>query len=404
MKMQKEKILLILFITAFFSCRKDIRINESSQPGVDISQAGLKTASVLLASETGKCYSYNAASGSLNWVYNGGADFFVGIPAVQDSIAYLKSRTGNSVYLHAINISTGISKWVKKIGPIFFDASSPVVTKENVVYLTSGPKVLAINSLNGIVLWTWNANAGKGDIYSNPTFVNGSLYVADRFHIYSINAITGTLKWSYSDNNLTPQMSSPCVREGLVFYKNFSELVCLDTSGNKKWSTSILYGINSPTFDKGSVFTQSIYNYSNQPKQSSVYSINALTGNINWRFNTDSINYLTRGSVFYRANKIFMALKDSLVAINAINGQKLWSFFTGITSDQNALGSSEACGSNNAIYVAGLNHVLYAIDITSGQQLWSAGYGDGYYGDYNATPVFINGAADIHPTVSGMTQ
>jgi eukaryotic-like serine/threonine-protein kinase len=398
----------ITFSIFLFSCKKDIQIKTTSSVSPSISQVSIPTGSVLLSAQaSAKLYSYNASSGTVNWIYDGGADFFIGVPAVTDSIAYIKgiSSSNNSIYLHAVNINTGLARWVKKIGRPNVDQSSPVVTKDNIVYVTTGPIVISLNASNGVEIWRWNANTGKDNNFSDPAFVNGSLYLASQSkYIYSINATTGALKWSYFDNNLTTNpVTSPCIRDGLLFYKNFTDLVCLDTNGNRKWTAPAMYGSGSPTYNNGVAYIQSTAYYFNQPKKSTVSGMNAITGQVTWRYDTDSINYGLRGNIFYKSNKIFLTLKDSLLAIDVATGKKLWSFYTGVAPDLSAPGSSEACGSGNVVYIAGLNRKLYAIDVASGKEIWSVNYGNGYYGD-DATPVLINTSGAIHPTVSGMTQ
>ena len=382
----------------------DSKANESALNTNAASANGI----VLLASETGNLYAFNASSGSLKWTYNGsGSEFFTGVPCVKDSVAYLKSSSGNYNYLHAVNIRSGKAKWVKKISTTFFDYSSAFVSNDNIIYVSSGPKFLALNAADGNIIWTWNPNLGRDNYFSYPTVINGSLYVTDRHNIYSINPSTGAVKWSYADNNLSSLLSSICVHDDLLFYSNAFSLISLDTNGIKKWELPITYyDGSSPTYENGVVYTQANKGSLTPPQYSYVYAVNAQTGQMIWQtgFESDSSNViLSRGSIFFKNNKIYMTQRDSLVALNGSNGKELWSSFTGI-GPRDYYSAAGACGNNNVIYVTGMNHKLYAINTTNGQQIWSADYGDTFNGDYDASPVFVSGLGAIHPTISGMQQ
>lgn len=102
-----------LIIALFFlsSCKKELTPQLLTANNTNnISAVQTQPGGVLLAvSNPGKLYSFNAQNGKINWVID---DKFIGVPAVKDSIAYLKSAkgTGGEVFLNAISIATGTVK------------------------------------------------------------------------------------------------------------------------------------------------------------------------------------------------------------------------------------------------------------------------------------------------------
>lgn len=219
-------------------------------------------------------------------------------------------------------------------------------------------------------------------------------------YLYSVAASNGAFRWSSYELFLS-EASSPCVKEGLIYYANTYNAVCVDSLGNKVWSAAEQFGPSSPTINKNELYIKT-YLFEPYGSKKSIISLNTKTGLENWRFEMDSTTGF-RGNIFYTSDKIFITTRDSLVAVDANLKKRLWGFYTGTTLN-NYASFSQACGNNKVIFVTGMNHKLYAIDVVTGLEIWSVKYRE-FVESFNATPVLVvNNATSIHPTISGMTQ
>jgi hypothetical protein len=79
--------------------------------------------------------------------------------------------------------------------------------------------VLSSSNVSALTLdWSYAATGGHGGMSSSPAVANGLVYVGVNYPanaLYALDAMTGTLKWSYSTGNR--YISSPAVANGLVY-------------------------------------------------------------------------------------------------------------------------------------------------------------------------------------------
>lgn len=192
--------------------------------------------------------------------------------------------------------------------------------------------VRALNSSSGVEVWRFLT----GDELSGSPSVSseGVVYIDSRDGtFYALDALTGALIWSYADAANNPVYSTPAVGEDGTVYAGFA-----DYTGS----------------------------------QGAVIAFHGLTGAVRWkycsRYTEGGSPALASGMVFVRA-----AITDSLtagigiVALDAQSGAVQWAANYGSSYD----GTDIALGANGAIYMAGLDSYVYAVDGSTGHLLWT---------------------------------
>jgi eukaryotic-like serine/threonine-protein kinase len=110
-----------------------------------------------------------------------------------------------------------------------------------------------------------------------------------------------------------------------------------------------------------------------------LYSLNASTGALHWRYNTGSS--VTYGPAV-NGGVVYVPSADSISALNASNGSLLWIYTTG--------GTAYAPAVNNGVaYFDSGDGFLYALNATDGSFIWRSLVGSNSYGDYK--PAISNG-------------
>ncbi|MGD0072116.1 MAG: PQQ-binding-like beta-propeller repeat protein [Candidatus Bathyarchaeia archaeon] len=173
--------------------------------------------------------------------------------------------------------------------------SSPAVVN-GVVYIGSNDSfVYALDAANGTKLWS---TATADDVFSSPAVVNGVVYIgSDDGNVYALNAANGNKLWNYTTSGAVGGIgSSPAVVNGVVY-------------------------INS---DDGNV-----------------YALNAANGNKLWNYTTSALtsplgyNPAVMASPQFESSPavvkgvVYVGSGDNIYALNATNGDELWSYTTG---------------------------------------------------------------------------
>ena len=206
---------------------------------------------VYTGGDDGYVYCLDAQTGALNWktFVNGNQEFTFGSvvlkssPAVVGGKVYIGSLDGN---MYALDENTGNIVWQFKAngpiecspaaayGAVYFTAQEPttgvlykldpnsgsVIWKQNLTYevqFTGGDEMLGspsvangmvfatanirtyygINDTTGAIVWTVTDPAATEFAVLSPIYVNGQLYIIDKFDIKCIDTMKGTSIWSF---------------------------------------------------------------------------------------------------------------------------------------------------------------------------------------------------------------
>jgi outer membrane protein assembly factor BamB len=147
-------------------------------------------------------YALDAKSGYVVWKYKTGGPI-LSSPAVVDGGVYFTSEEPNSGVLYRLDASTGSVIWTLSLPYEYqFTGGTEMIGSPSVangmVFASSNLRTYyGINAVTGNIIWTFRDPAAMEFIVSSPIYVNGQLYVIDKFSITSINATNGNTNWSF---------------------------------------------------------------------------------------------------------------------------------------------------------------------------------------------------------------
>lgn len=322
---------------------------ESTKPFMYLS-ASYNNGVIYMAGVDGYVYAFDALTGSIKWK---NLLTTIGIESnvvFNNGILYVGA---NDHYFYALDANTGAIKWRFLTGGNV--SSSPTLLNDIVYFGSSDGKLYCLNATNGQLKWYYQT----GDMinHSGPALVNGIIYFGSRDkNLYAINANAGTLVWKYSSNNISLEMSSPTVSNGIVYIAGW-------------------------------------YNTSNFSEKGSLLAIDALTGKLVW----EKLPNTGFGSSPCVTNGLLYISGDDMneYAINAINGEIIW-------SKQILPNNASPVVSNGIVYVGGGGTwYFYALDAKTGAEKWKFNTPNGTMTTsalivtQNGTPIFSGDSGSI---------
>jgi len=207
---------------------------------------------VFIGSDDGYVYCLDSYSGNLIWkrfvngdlpITSGAAVMLRSSPAVVGKTVYIGSVDGN---LYALDVDNGAVLWKFETKGII--TSSPTVA-DGAVYITSEEPtegaLYKINSSDGTLIWRKPLEyqqqfTGGTDMQGTPTVVNGIVFVSTNLReYYGINASSGDTVWTFTNPNAAEFIvSSPIYIDGKLFIIDKFDIACLNaTTGKKLWSS-----------------------------------------------------------------------------------------------------------------------------------------------------------------------
>lgn len=287
------------------------------------------------------------------WGVNFASRVFVSSPTVANGIVYIASHKNNTSgasneLMYAFDASTGAIRWTFTAG----DATQAAVDNGVVYFGSADGHLYARDAMTGAKVWTFTSANGIGN---PPTIVNGVVYFAAG-DVYALNATTGAVIWTF------PNVSggSPvAVANGMLYFGTVdAKLYALNAStGQMVWKHSFnacCIG-DSPTVAGGMVYMA--VDFLNK-----LFAFNASTGAVIWTvsFSFGATSPAVVNGVVYIGSTIY------LYALNAATGKRLWRFATGGDI-------SNPTVANGVVYLGSNDTGFYAVDATSGNQLFLIG-------------------------------
>ena len=241
-----------------------------------------------------------------------------------------------------------------------------------------------VHKLNGV---KWKFHAG-GMLIGSPSLAGGVVYFGSTLGaFYAVDAESGAQKWKFDAKSRI--VSTPAVADGVVYFTAYDgNLYALDaasgsmkwkfaTGGERRFTAKHLHGaqpaaetmpdpfdsfLSSPTVWNGAVYFGS--------GDENVYSVNAATGALNWKFKTGDI---VHASPAIADGTMFIGSWDSyFYALDAATGGEKWKFKTGDDPDtHNQVGiQSSAAVVDGMVYFGCRDSHLYALDAATGEKKW----------------------------------
>jgi len=301
---------------------------------------------VYFGSTDGRLYAVDAAAGTQRWKFQTGSRV-VSSPAIADGVAYFGSYDGD---FYAVDTASGHLKWKFKTGgerrfegthlhgtqpvmetmPDPFDVylSSPAVWNGSVYFGSGDGNVYSLNASTGTLNWSYKT----GDVvHASPAIDDGTLFIGSwDSYFYAIDAASGTLKWRFKTgvdpdiHNQVGIQSSAAVAGGIVYFGcRDSHLYALDErTGDKKWafSTGQSWVISSPAVDAGTVYFAT-------SDSGLFYALDAVTGAT--IFSLDYDHWVSFSSPAVVGQMAYIGSNaGTLNAINLKDRTKAWSFKT----------------------------------------------------------------------------
>jgi outer membrane protein assembly factor BamB len=240
----------------------------ATQDAIESSPA-VSNGKVYTGGDDGYVYCLNAYKGTLIWktFVNGNLPFRFGnlvlksSPAVYGDKVYVGSLDG---YMYAIDTDNGNIIWKAKAnGPI---ESSPAVADGAVYFTAEEPTTGALYSVNantGAVIWKQElpyqiSFVGGTEMLGSPSVAAGMVFASSNWGAYyGINAITGDIVWSFIDSTAIEFIvSSPIYVNGKLYIIDKFNIACLNAmTGQTIWSTYTgeeLYV--SPSYSDGKIY------------------------------------------------------------------------------------------------------------------------------------------------------
>jgi outer membrane protein assembly factor BamB len=205
---------------------------------------------VYTGGDDGYVYCLDANNGSLIWqtFVNGDLQFTFGdivlksSPAVVNGIVYIGSLDG---YMYALNANTGAVVWTHQtLGPI---ESSPAVADGAVFFTSQEPATGMLYKLDantGVLLWKQQLPyeyqfTGGDEMMSSPSVADGMVFTSANIRTYyAINEATGAYVWNFTDPAATEFIYlAPIYVNGTIFIIDKYDITCLNaTSADTIWS------------------------------------------------------------------------------------------------------------------------------------------------------------------------
>lgn len=188
---------------------------------------------ILFATRDGTVYAVDAHDGSDEWTFSGvdqpGGP--VPTPAVDDCTAYLNiPGTG----LFALDVRNGRLQWR---APEIRSSSSPAVVGETVYAGSKDGKLLAIDSEEGSVRWTYRSNGATAT--SSPAVADGIVVVGDTSgesgvptpRIHAVDADTGEAIWTVETEEYV--RATPSIADGVAYVAAGDDMFGIDLEGGE---------------------------------------------------------------------------------------------------------------------------------------------------------------------------
>lgn len=283
---------------------------------------------------------------------------------------YVNSLSGST---YALDARTGETVWKFDESSQLEEPSSPTIV-EKVVYITGRDALYALDALTGAVIWE-SSPVRFGS--TTPTVEDGTVYVGtlDRM-LYALDIKTGEKKWEFESSYI---VCAPTVINDEVYFSDTNGILhCLDkNTGQLKWKTSDHGGTyrSNPIYYNNSILAGLNYTF---------VSLNAKTGELNWRFQSDG--EVLSSPVIYN-DKVFFGSEYSysVFSVDINTGKKIWS----LKSTGNSQAFSSPYIKNDTLFMGFINGRFYALNALNGNVHWEINVGEriGY-----ASPVAAGGS------------
>ncbi|MBN2047878.1 MAG: PQQ-like beta-propeller repeat protein [Anaerolineaceae bacterium] len=256
---------------------------------------------------------------------------------------------------------------------------------EEMVYISSGPTVSAINAENGSLIWTYpeKPSAAVG-FYAAPTVADAVLVVGDyATKIHAIDLATGNPQWTFNDAK--DRYVGSILFDGETLYAPASDyfVYALDLSGNLKWKFNTHQANwSAPVADEDTVYIASMDHF--------VYALDKETGMPRWESLMEGA--MSSSPLLVDGTLYVSTLNSDVVSLDAKSGSVNW------TTNLGELLWGSPVAHEGMIYASGADGTLFGLDAEDGSKAWTVSLGSPITGSpalYAEGMVVVTEAKDV---------
>ena len=216
---------------------------------------------VYVGSLDGNMYALDATTGHIYWKYETGGPI-LSSPAVDNGGIYFTSEEPNTGVLYKLDAASGGLIWKQDL-PFEYQFTggtemigSPSVAS-GVVFASADLRTyFGIDANTGDIIWTFRDPDAMEFIVSSPIYVNGQLYIIDKFSITSLNATTGQSNWSFFTGD--ELYASPSYADGKIYIMTSQRhIFILDANNNGSKLSS--YELPSGSWSSPTIANERLY-------------------------------------------------------------------------------------------------------------------------------------------------
>jgi eukaryotic-like serine/threonine-protein kinase len=304
--------------------------------------------------------------------------------------------------------------WTATLGTTSYDSPAVATSAalgEAIVYAAANSHFYAYPAAGGNPVWTFKTGKGGGSIDTSPAVYDGVVYFASSVGmVYALNANTGAVLCSYPTGSLiqaapvvvaAPDGSGPVLYVGTDPPSGAGAEYAIYGAGNTHGSCSLDWQFTSwQVADSGSWSAPAygtdangnpILVFGSVGPDDSLYALNATTGALDWRYQTATKSYQDVGAAptisapgqnGFADGVVYVAGKDKIVyAIDLTTGNLIWSYK--LLKGTNGDVSSTALD-GDTIYL-GSDDGVWALNATTGALVWHVLAGYTFYGSPSIT-------------------
>jgi outer membrane protein assembly factor BamB len=191
---------------------------------------------VYIGSLDGYLYALDANNGNIVWQTKTNGPIECS-PAVSDGAVYFTSQEPTAGALYKLDANTGAVIWTLPL-PYEYQyvggdemLGSPSVADGMVFASANLRNYYGINANTGDIVWNYSDPAAIEFIYCSPIYVNGELFIIDKFNIVCLNATNGHTFWSFFTGD--ELYTSPTYADGKIYDASSQRDVFILNANNK---------------------------------------------------------------------------------------------------------------------------------------------------------------------------
>lgn len=272
-------------------------------------------------------------------------------PSVGENTVY----AGGVTHVSAWGLDDGSKQWAVEVEHTV--GTMPIIACKT-VFVSTLNTIVALNADDGSQRWQTH-NVANTHVIHSPLLIDETLY-APGIKLTALNARTGEKRW-----DVMPEYSVTGIAFGEQIYAGMSSngdggVASYTRDGEKRWSNTNIGPVYSiPAVDAGTVYAHT--------KNGTLVALDSDYGRLQWTANAPRSNMI--GPAVGHDHVVVGAGNESnAVGYNAHTGKREWTVQTGIAA------SSPVIAGETAL-VTGSNTGLFAVDLTTGDQIhhWQLG-------------------------------